>query len=143
MADKVKLHRKNLLKLAAGLLTLPDDTEKFRMADFDSGTSVARIRPESCGSSACAVGWAPTLTGEKPRTMEGWVSYSHRVLISESDSPEWEWCFSGDWYGRDDTPAGAAERIIYLLLHGVPESFTPCREGFEQSVEVYQDMRLV
>lgn len=138
MENKAKLHRKNLLKLAVGLLSLPKNTDKFNMAIYLESPSLGETcRPTKvveCGTAACAVGWAPTF-GIKPKKNEDWEEYSERTLIGESkdvySTSEWDWCFSPRWALTDNTSHGAAKRIIWLLLHGLPDNHDDQRRGYD------------
>ena len=137
MENKAKLHRKNLLKLAAGLLSLPKNTEKFDMVTYfvspKLGDTSLPTKVVECGTAACAVGWAPTF-GIKPKKNEDWEEYSYRTLIGASlfiSADEWDWCFHSHWSHTDNTPQGAAKRIIWLLLHGLPDNHRDQRMGYD------------
>lgn len=51
---------------------------------------------------------------------ESWTAYQTRTLGAAFDSPLEEWLFSSLWRGRDDTPVGAAMRLMYVLDYGIP-----------------------
>jgi hypothetical protein len=73
----------------------------------------------NCGTAGCAVGHGP-YAGIRKLKKEDWLSYSVRVFGLERHSREWDWCFSGLWASKDNTPKGAAKRILTLLKSGVP-----------------------
>lgn len=129
-------HEANLRKLAEGLLerAFPGT---FHMASFRAGTDAAgnpiawacqSATDPGCGTAGCALGWAPVIVSPMEKS-EDFVDYGERVLgltpYEESDEA-WEWCFGGDWQYSDNSPEGAAKRILYMLEHGVPE------DSFEQ-----------
>ena len=128
--------KQNLIKLANYLLNLPDDYEEFDMSYFCYNPVVETVfdpavitLSKGCGAVACAVGHAPS-AGIPAFKNENWWDYSSRVLI-DSDSLAWTWCFSGDWNGIDNTPKGAAKRILYLLDKGVPDNWWEQIKGIE------------
>jgi hypothetical protein len=108
------------------------DPEAFDMAEyyqFGKGiwplTSLLRdsllIRYE-CGTIACAVGHGPGAGIMPTLADETWPNYAERVFGAFSDPAEdilvHAWCFDGIWSEHDNTPEGAAKRIIYMLDHG-------------------------
>lgn len=138
----------NLRKLADGLSKLPEDYTKFTMADFvvDNGgwndgfkytsTLCALLDMHKCGTSGCAVGHGPLLGigVEEFNDCEGaWGTYCQKVLINRVvDEEAWDWCFSSDWTHVDNTPHGAARRILWLLDKGLPEYWEEQMCGVEQ-----------
>lgn len=123
--------RRNLITLAKGLLSdLSDDKLdiEFNMSVFSRNIDnddilqtpiINDARRTDCGTSGCAVGWAPYF-GIKKKWDESWMDFSRRAFIPMRDIVQWEWCFSGDWYYVDNSREGAAKRIIYMLQYGVP-----------------------
>ena len=121
-----KQQEKNLRKLADGLLNLPVNYKHFDMLSYfrlESGT----VGPAcaggkellECGTVACAAGHGPSFGIEVERG-EIWIGYIQRVFRSGS----YEWCFSDQWAKEDNTPQGAALRILYMLdCGGIPEGF--------------------
>jgi hypothetical protein len=64
-----------------------------------------------------------------------------RAFCVESDAcPLYGWVFSGSWSERDNTPLGAAQRIIYALRHGVPENWRDQRD--EHDPLSYKEIKL-
>lgn len=134
---------------------------KFDMETFYSPT------PHECGSSACAIGhyaimigWQPMYGGIAPpegqvvetcsigeSNVLGWQVFSRQVLgLSNRGSTEedWDWLFSGEWGGVDNTALGAAARIDYYLEHGVPDPFSissSLSKYNETMVDLYKDYR--
>lgn len=120
------MNKENLKLLADYLLQLPEDYKHFDMEFFSDEEEYfpCKIQYTHCSTSACAVGHAPYVEGlPKPEVDESWVGYSVRIFGLVSSSYEWEWCFSGEWADADNTPHGAAKRILWLLEHGLPEDF--------------------
>jgi hypothetical protein len=88
-----------------------------------------------CGAVACAIGHGPSLADvDKEFALgkgghETWAAYSDRLFGCQRCNTgflkrsEWNWCFGGMWSHIDNTPQGAAQRIIYLLKKGMPEDY--------------------
>lgn len=144
------MNRENLTKLANFLMTLPDDQPDFDMKNFYSGDGVTAYVKEPhipCGSTACAVGWGPAagipldpkyLTDDRVEPVDWWAYYQEVFGLSQRHTyDEWEWCFSGEWGwgGVDNTPRGAAARILYMLDDNPVDSQWV---GNSDYVEVYQ-----
>ncbi|MBD9544288.1 hypothetical protein IB276_33115 [Ensifer sp. ENS04] len=117
------MNAKNLLQLAAYLDIVAQDA--FNMGSYSLDEDGEKIDPNvsECGAVACAVGHAPN-AGLPVLLSDGndWVTYSRRVFGLAPGEEPWKWCFAGSWEWRDNTPAGAAKRIRYLVEHGVPEN---------------------
>lgn len=116
------INRKNLQKLATLLAygDLPREVA-FGMADYCSAGTIFITEPP-CGSSACAIGFAP-FAGIRKKSGESFNEYCWRALGVDAgdDSREFQWCFSSDWTSADNTPTGAAKRIQYLLDNSLEE----------------------
>lgn len=118
------INRKNLQKLATFLAygELPKEV-KFNMARFCMKDGAIlddeEITRPFCGTSACAVGFAP-FAGIRKFKKESFFDFSCRAFIdNEERDEEWEWCFDAMWRLVDNTPKGAAKRIQYLLDKGI------------------------
>lgn len=141
----VGLNEYNLRKLANGLLTLDNDTKNFDMFDFvNPGEKLDESFPmipinniptaklnkslkNECNTCACAVGWAPVF-GVRRKPGEDFSDFSFRTLIltPNEDDTVWRWCFDSDWTFIDNTPRGAAVRILHLLeKKTIPDYLTP------------------
>jgi len=118
LSDK---HEANLRKLAAYLLVAGNLKAKFTMGTF-SDMKEPDTEATDCGAVGCAVGHGP-YAGIEKLPGEDWSFYSDRVfgLDDIEFEAEWEWCFCSRWSERDDTPQGAAKRILWLLDKGLPE----------------------
>lgn len=87
-----------------------------------------------CGTIACAVGHGPG-SGIAPIPADcTWQRYAARCFGADraADDIVHAWCFDSNWSFLDNSPTGAAQRIIYMLNHGVPEDF-------EKATYVYRD----
>lgn len=117
------MNRENLKKLADYLLG-GKLKAAFNMEYYaeHNGSST------ECGSLGCAIGHGP-YTGLYKLLAESWEGYAGRVFNIYSSSPEWEWCFSYYWMYVDNTPEGAAKRILYLLEHGLPKNWRDQMNG--------------
>lgn len=112
-------YENNLRKLAAYLLA-GELKADFNMRDFTDRARGFLPQKEAtdCGTVGCAVGHGP-FAGIPKTKEETWSDYSYRVFGLFVDS-YWEWCFSDEWEEIDNSPKGAAKRIIYLLEEGLP-----------------------
>jgi hypothetical protein len=134
--------RANLEKLASYLAALPDDYSHFEMSVFfDSEEDEFMAEPiptpellNRCGTVACACGHGPVagvaVADEDMHCLDGisWLRYAERAFGLSATNPAHNWCFSGGWSCVDNTPAGAAARIRYLLAEGCPvtaSNFSP------------------
>ena len=100
-----------------------------------------------CGTSACAVGHAASLgelkdpdgifkdfkiqkeSSEQDAWYESWREYSERVFGLNSIDDCWDWCFGSRWTSIDNTPTGAAKRIMWLITKGLPKKSIQQRLG--------------
>lgn len=122
--------RSNCATLATYLEKLPLNYSYFGMASFLSSDDAneeelaeyARhnggVDQFPCGTAACAVGHGPAAgilfdPSEIDYGTPDWDKYSQR--FADTETPEWQWMFSGLWSDRDDSHRGAAARIRYLL----------------------------
>lgn len=131
----------NLIKLSAYLRGVVED---FDMRYFNQYERDAC--KHACGTSACAVGHGPS-AGLKPLLGERWISYSKRVFIEFNDDTKlaelaWEWCFSDEWSGVDNTALGASRRIDYLLEHGLDDVISVTDRGWDYVIGEYVDSLL-
>ena len=123
------MKKRNLRKLANYLLNLPEGYKHFDMETlcstdkgaFDDSPLAVKAVIESCGTTACALGHAPTIRGFEPEDGEDWEEYCERMFGLEFNENDWEWCFGTIWEGLDNSPLGAALRIFYLLDFGAPD----------------------
>lgn len=118
--------RRNLRKLAMyllGKLKAAFTMDAFTESD-NHGMGAEKLI--ECGSIGCALGHAP-YAGIRKKRSENWWEYGQRCFVSGTNSdPVWNWCFSSYWTSRDNTPDGAAKRIVYALRHGVPSKLGDC-----------------
>lgn len=121
--------RANLVKLARFLWKLP--AEKFAM-EFFSSRGGKKMNVSDC-AIGCAVGWGPTAGVQRICEDSSWERYADRVFLGKGSAScdGWFWCFSSTWAETDNTPQGAAKRILWMLLFGIPDD--------HYSPGVYQD----
>ena len=128
-----KVHKERLRKLAEYLLTKVPE-EKFDMEVYRQEGNTAHI----CGTAGCALGWAPAI-------MSPYTFYKYKTGTKDLDvlfnnismkyfgidwyEEVWVYLFSANWVTVDNTPQGAAARILYFLDHGIPS----CFDGDENS----------
>ena len=108
------MNKDNLRTLAEYLLR-PKLEARFDMASYAETFN----RRTTCGTVGCAVGHGP-YAGIKKLLNENWLEYTERVFVIPSGLTEATWCFSSAWALFDNTPEGAAHRILYLVKHGKP-----------------------
>lgn len=117
-----------LLRLAEYLLMLPDDYEQFSMDEYSTNLGYRGRKPVKCGTAACAMGHAPYAVGAPRRRLttdclESWDTYSTRVF-GDLTSPTFGFFFAGMWTDFDNTPHGAAARILFVLHYATLLSLT-------------------
>lgn len=100
------------LRTLADYLLRPKLEASFDMNEYAENGYTPHM---TCGSVGCAVGHGP-YAGILPLAGELWHQYSDRAFGADTV----EWCFSSTWRRYDNTPEGAAHRILYLLKHGKP-----------------------
>ena len=142
--------RKNLQKLADFLLTLKEGGAQesgctFAMQSWHKITRITetleiseRVPPSQasyeCGTSACAVGYAP-LAGIKPTPRDTWESFCSREFC-DIHSRAMTFLFVGT---HEDCPHAAARRINYALKYGIPDVVHLGFAEVEEEVEDCQD----
>lgn len=92
----------------------------FDMSLFNDEQDLEPEERTRCGSVGCAIGHGPEAGLEK-HLGEDWLEYSERVFGLTPGEPAWHWCFDCEWSQSDNTPQGAAKRILWLLEHGLPD----------------------
>lgn len=81
-----------------------------------------------CNSVGCALGWSPDIVTPALKG-ESYYGYGLRVFGMSQFNAEWHWCFHASWERADNTPEGAAKRILYMLDNGVPPDAQEQRLG--------------
>ena len=137
------IHRKRLKRLAEYLLTQVPE-EQFDMGKYRWHKNSDQI----CGTAGCALGWSPAIMNK--RTFQKYKYKNGRQGVDTlfetiskkyfgmDTSTEWYYLFSGTWACADNTPQGAAARILYLLDHGVPDCFNGGGNPWEWDTSHYQ-----
>ena len=101
-------------------------------ADWLRGDLLESLSPHfqikhGCGTSGCALGWAPTLV-KRGHKDEDWDDYSLRVFGTCRNyvkTYEWNYMFSPDWSDKENTPKATAARIMYVVENGkAPDDWT-------------------
>lgn len=130
--------RQNLITLAKGLLTIDVPGVEFNMSQFTNRSNVDEAT--DCGTAGCAVGWAPFFGIEKS-PMEEWYSFCRRSFGVSMTTQNGIFLFGTEWYGVDNSKNGAAKRIIYALMYGVPYNIE-CIADEEDLLPLYQHLTL-
>lgn len=166
-----KTQIRNLKTLASYLAKLPEDYRHFAMRTFykdgakSNSYDLFKAAPH-CDTVACALGHGPA-AGVLPKNViiedlfdtrwnfafaqsVAWQEYCYKYFIpfkfgdddGTLESNMWSWCFSSAWDEYDDTPLGAAKRIMYMLSKGIPRSFDDVRVFFieDKHVVKYQNV---
>ena len=101
------------------LLEMADYIETIPQEDFDMGRYRADedFKSAYCNTVGCALGHCTHLFPEEEikRWEDGIINFVKTSEYLGLTDPEWKWCFSGDWYYKDNTPKGAAKRIRMLV----------------------------
>ena len=124
------MNKENLLLLADHLLKNVSQ-DQFDMENFrsDDGLGVCFRSKNRCGTAGCALGHAPFVSMLAPIPDDftdagvlAFNKYAERIFDISQYSDEFSWIFSGIWavYHVDNTPKGAALRIIEMVENGVP-----------------------
>lgn len=108
------MNRENLRTLANYLLSRELKADFDMLSYTQAGSDPNRT---DCGTVGCAAGQGP-YAGLPKKPGESWDDYAYRVF--QPTDLEFRWCFSGYWTAYDNTPEGAARRILYLVEHGTP-----------------------
>lgn len=161
-----KLKSENLLALARLLFSIPEESKsQFDMYNymvkqgevtFGSAFTPTQAVEHTCGTAACAIGHAPRLGLCPPNPDESWYAYSLRFtfksepLSSDIDhcSDEdvlWDWMFSAEWSAWDNTPQGAAKRIMVALNRpqDAIEFMRPVVEDFDGTLDVDKYLEII
>lgn len=92
----------------------------FAGVDVDGWLTPEFKIQHNCGTSGCALGWAPALV-EPGQEGEDWEIYCERVFGVKNTHGIyglWDYMFSGDWKGKQNTPEATAGRIMYVVKNG-------------------------
>jgi len=129
------MNRANLLRMAKYIAEVPQ--EKFNMFDFRTGDKSTI----ECNSVGCVIGHCTVLENleelEKFRTLGpknidfDFDSWSAVFTGLPSNEDKWGWCFGYSWVYSDNTPKGAAQRIVYLVNHGLPTNWERQMKGLD------------
>ncbi len=130
LKPKLSDENKNNFKTLATYLLNLKDTSSFDMGRFSCGTFDG-----TCGSLGCAVGHA-TRCIRKIKTTETWCEFQKSLFgvnthldVNIQNRVAWVWCFSNNWKGTDNSPYGAARRILWMLKNGVPGDWNEQMNG--------------
>ncbi len=125
LADVTAEQVHNLALLAQHLRGLPEEYDRFNMGSwfrsdagrlYDDGAdpSAAAKRGRQgteCGTVACAVGHGPAAGVDVLPGDGSWNTYAYRAF----GGPVFNAAFQVEWQYKDNTPRGAAARILYVL----------------------------
>jgi len=140
------MNKKNLRKLAKYLMALPKDYRAFEMRSFMEKATADEVRDyiakngNMCGSCACAVGHGPHagitleisdddwdnffICNDDGGVASIWAFYCEHAFDITFGNRDFEWFCGGEWDKVDNTPQGAAARILYVLDgNEIPDDF--------------------
>lgn len=126
--DLVEKSGFNMLAFRSSHFNNPKNPEDFGGFVIDKYVSET-----DCGTAGCALGWAPAsgiaefepLPSEMELGFLVFSEYEDRVFNLSEVGPNspWDWCFSSEWYEVDNTPKGAAIRILQLISGESPDEW--------------------
>lgn len=114
------MNKKNLIKMADYIETIPQevfDMEEYRQQKLDNSEP-------KCKSIGCIIGHCTILDKNPlPRRSNGEIEFwewSEEFTGICYLSDEWDYLFGCKWKNTDNTPTGAADRIRYFVVRGLP-----------------------
>jgi hypothetical protein len=129
--------RANYVRLARTLVL--SSQESAPVAEFEMGqtaldlTTGDLLTPEEAGSHAAPLLCGPlgfaVIAGISALPGEDWPAYQLRVLGAAFDDPLEDWLLSAFWLRTDNSPVGAAMRLMYVLDYGVPGDWEAILHG--------------
>lgn len=99
---------------------VPFDMKAYRESDFENPV---------CDTVACFLGhstrFAEQWGVEVPRSHMQIIDFDafSRSVLGVNDLSDWDWLFSDEWRGNDNTLRGAVKRAIYWLRYGTPDDW--------------------
>lgn len=114
------MYKRNLVRMANYLWNLPQ--ESFGMNIYLKNVGGIEIGPDEheCGSIGCVIGhsiYLQDIEGKKGDYL--WVDVATSIFGEDNFSDGYgRFIFSSDWELEDNTPQGAARRIIHVLTGG-------------------------
>lgn len=134
--------RANLVKLARHLWdSTPEaafDMGTWASKNWDDPDSREDVAPNDvlnhCGTVCCALGRGVFAGIAPAEDCDDWYSYCHDNFFADPESLEAQWCFDCQWMRFDNSPRGAAKRILWLLLDGLPEKYWPSHSSMPYAV---------
>ena len=117
-------HKANLRKLADYLLS-GKLVKEFDMWTYCKKTDtfgctivISEVQQHECGTVGCAIGHGPAAGIKIPDGCYGWSKYAERMFgmdSSEYMEEAFTYMFASSWKWYDNTPEGAARRILAFL----------------------------
>lgn len=109
--DRVAVEHETGMKVAPGDELTPKQMRKIGIKGPDIGTA--------CGAVACALGtgayWGIGLVPSS--RVNSWDEYGMKVY-GVDDNDTFQFLFGGAWSNVDNTPEGAAARILLMMVYG-------------------------
>jgi len=141
-------NKRNLVRLAQYLIELSYvDFSMHTYLDYE-GYSLEFIefddKKHECGSVGCCIGHSVLVHGMEYEKVKGlsatWRGYSTNLFgFDELDSEYGNYLFSPDWVDEDNTPIGAAKRIIAVLTDSDRSDYLSLDVSMLPSIESYKD----
>jgi len=117
------INLENLLKMADYIETVPQD--RFDMSRYRYGDTISH----ECNSVGCIIGHCIILDNldneDLPRRESkniNFLKWSEKFIGTDEHSV-WVYLFWANWRNTDNTPTGAAKRIRYYIVNGLPENW--------------------
>ena len=106
-------------------------------------SGAANFHRNECGTVGCAAGYGPVagIGSELEISQTGWYFYVQDTFTG-GNSEVYAWCFAAEWTQIDNTPYGAALRILKMLDDPIGLSKSLTEIGITESFDFGTDRRL-
>lgn len=88
------------------------------------GFDMSKFGTPECGTAGCSAGYLNITMNDRSAQFR-----TNLYLGIKADCSEWYWAFSANWIGVDNTPVGAAGRLLYFLEVGLPVNWGDIHYG--------------
>ena len=141
-------NRRNLVRLAEYLIKLSDASfNMYTYLDHEGSTvdfGEFNLNEHECGSVGCCIGHSLLIDDMEYKELEylivTWGEQADNLFgFDEADTTYGEYLFSPSWGSKDNTPIGAAKRIIAVLTYSDRRDYLSLDVSMLPSIESYKD----